>query len=389
MDQLAEGAPRRVWRTLLDEGPLSRAAIARATGLSKQSVSAAMAALEQAGVARTTGRVQGGLGRAAPTYEADPGAAWTLGIDLGGTRLRLALADLSGAIAAEVDEPVDPRGGHHLVARIGTLAAGILHARGIPRARLRGAAMAVAGVPDRRTGAVLFAPNLPEFDSIDVRGHVTQALGCPVRIENDVNMAAIGEQWLGRGGADFAFVAFGTGIGMGLVSGGRLVRGARGAAGEIAWLPFGTDPFDPRGHAQGPLESAIGSQALVERCRRLGGEAADVKAIFDALERGDFAAEATIDEAARLLALGLVAVRAMADPERVVLGGSVGVRHELIARVRVYLARAGAGDLPVEASELGGRAGLLGAVGLGVAAARAALLGEPEPEAPPPRRRET
>lgn len=294
---------------------------------------------------------------------------FVIGIDLGGTRLRMALADLSGAVVEEVDEAADPCGGLRQIERIGALAAGLLATRG---GRLAGAGLAVAGVPDARTGAVLLAPNLPEFDSIDVRAEATRALGCPVLIENDVNAAALGEQRSGGGCEDFAFVAYGTGIGMGLVSGGRLVRGARGAAGEIAWLPIGADPFDAASRAQGSLETAIGSQALLERYCGLGGQAEDVRALFDRLGAGDAAAEAVVDEAARLLALALVAVRALADPERVVLGGSIGVRAELIERVRLWLGRAGAGDFPVEASALGSRAGLVGAISLALAAAGAA-----------------
>ena len=327
---------------------------------------------------------EGPLPREGATFEATPYGALAIGIDLGGTRLRVALADLSGAIVDEADERADPRGGTAFIERIGTLAASMVAKRRARPRRLLGAALAVAGVPDPRTGSILLAPNLPGFDRIDVGAELARALGCPVRMENDVNMAALGEQWLGRCGDDFAFVAFGTGIGMGLVSGGRLIRGARGAAGEIGWLPIGTDPFDPPSHAHGSLETAIGSLALVERYRELGGEAADVRALFDRLATGEAAAKAVLDEAARLLAAGLIAVRAIADPARIVLGGSIGVRPELIERVRLWLDRGGAADLPVEASALGSRAGLVGAVRLGLAAARASLFGGAAPDSPPP-----
>lgn len=292
---------------------------------------------------------------------------FVVGIDLGGTQLRVALADLAGRIVDEADEPVDPRGGLPLIERIGALAAGMLAKR--VTGALRGAGLAVAGVPHPQTGAVLLAPNLPGFDTIDVRAEAARALGCAVSVENDVNMAALGEQRHGRGSDDFAFVAYGTGIGMGLVSDGRLVRGGRGAAGEIAWLPVGADPFDVRSHAHGSLETAIGSQSLLARYRERGGEAEDVRALFGAVGAGDAAAAAVVDEAARLLALGLLSVRAVADPERIVLGGSIGVRPELLDRIRHWLARAGAADLPVEASALGSRAALAGAVDLALRAA--------------------
>jgi predicted NBD/HSP70 family sugar kinase len=192
---------------------------------------------------------------------------------------------------------------------------------------------------------------------------MARRLGCAVEIENDVNMAALGEHRLGGGGASFAFVALGTGIGMGLVVDGRLVRGARGAAGEISHLPIGGDPWHAEAQVHGCFESAVASRGIVERYRRLGGEAASVAEVFAALAAGEAAAQTVVEETARLLVLGLVAVQALVDPERVVLGGSIGVRAELVERVR-RLAPAAGLRVPVEASRLGSRAGLLGAVGV-------------------------
>lgn len=293
-----------------------------------------------------------------------------LGIDLGGTNVRLALADGAGAILAEAARPTDPNGGEAIIRQIGTIARGLIGGRGPVAA----AAMAVAGVPDRSNGAVRMAPNLPGFDRIDVLTSLSRSLGCGVMIENDVNMAALGEQRFGRGrdARDFAFIAVGTGIGMGLVADGRLVRGARGAAGEIAWLPLGADPFHPAAQVDGPLETEIGSQAIVARYAALGGQgAADVKTVFARLELGDPAAAETIDHVARLLAQAILAVRAVADPERIVLGGAIGVQPALVERVKAHAARAG-GDMPeISTSELGDRAALVGAVAAALASVRA------------------
>ena len=283
------------------------------------------------------------------------GAGRVVGIDLGGTKLAVAVATRSGAVIAEAVEPTDGRGGLHVVEQIGALA------ERLGGGGAAGAAMASPGVVDEATGAIRLAPNLPGFDQIDVRGALARRLGCPVRIENDVNMAALGEHRLGGGGSSFAFVAIGTGIGMGLVVDGKLMRGARGAAGEISHLPIGGDPGDAEGQVHGCFESAVASRGILERYRRGSGEAGSVAEVFGALARGDAAAAATVEETARLLVLGLVAVQAVVDPARVVLGGSIGARAELVERV-VRLAPAAGLRVTVEASRLGSRAALLGAV---------------------------
>jgi predicted NBD/HSP70 family sugar kinase len=159
----------------------------------------------------------------------------------------------------------------------------------------------------------------------------------------------------------------GTGVGLGIVSDGQVVRGARGAAGEIAWLPLGGDPFDSRNFRAGTLEGAISSGALLQRYRGHGGPAdADMIALFDGFNRGEEAAMLVLDEAARTLATAIVAIQAILDPEAVVFGGSIGARPELLALVRAQLQRCMAEPLLVEASQLGARAGLMGAVGMAV-----------------------
>jgi predicted NBD/HSP70 family sugar kinase len=283
------------------------------------------------------------------------GQGRVVGIDLGGTKVAVAVATLSGAVIDEAVEPTDRRGGLHVVEQIGALAERL--GGGSPAA----AAMAAPGVLDAASGAIRLAPNLAGFDRIDVLGAMARRLGCPVRIENDVNMAALGEHRLGGGGPSFAFVAIGTGIGMGLVVDGTLLRGARGAAGEISHLPIGGDPWDADAQVHGCFESAVASRGILARYRCGGGEAGSVAEVFDRLAEGEPAAAAVIEETARLLVLGLVAVQAVVDPERVVLGGSIGARAELVERVQRLGPAAGC-VVRIDASALASRAALLGAV---------------------------
>lgn len=372
-----QASTRLVIERVLREGPISRAEIARGTGLSKQTISDVMRELERDGWVREEGQVQGAVGRSAVTYAIRSDAAFVLGIDLGGTKLHLALADLHGQIAAEIVEPTTQAGGRAVVEQIGRLSDALVERAGIAPERLRGGVMGSPGIIDPGTGGIVIAPNIPGLDSLDVPAALRTRLGFEVAIENDVNLAAIGEHWRGgsRGANTFAFIALGTGIGMGIFADGRMVRGARGAAGEIAYLPLGGDPYDARGLRLGTLETAIGSAAIAERYAALGGvEGRTVREIFDRLGQ-DEAARVTINEVARVIATAVLAVHSVIDPEMVVMGGSIGVRPELTERIAVHLGHCMPQPARIEISALGSRATLIGAIGSAIDLVHRALFG--------------
>lgn len=353
-----------IFSTLLTADSVSRAEIARRTGLSKQTTCEIVRILEDAGWVRPSGSTRGAPGRRALTYRLDARSALGLGVDLGGTQLRLAITDLRGDLLAEARQPTDRRGGRAVVAQIAAMTDELARAHELDRRRLRCGVVGSPGVVQPGSGAIALAPNIPGLDGFDVAGALRAALGCPVTIENDVNLAALGELRHGAP-ADMAFIALGTGVGMGVLAEGRLLRGARGGAGEIAYLPLGGDPFDSRGFRFGALETAIGSAAIVERYRGHGGDAQlDARGVFDRLAAGDRAAAATLEDVARILTQAIMAVRALLDPAEIVFGGSIGARGELVDRVRA-LARDVFGDHPaIRVSALGADAALVGALAM-------------------------
>lgn len=256
---------------------------------------------------------------------------------------------------------------------------------GVTAKQLKIVVLGTPGVFHPETMHIMVAPNIPGIDQVDVPGLLTERLGVPVIIDNDVNLAARGEQWRGHGTglSNFVFIALGTGVGMGIIADGHLLRGARGAAGEIGYLPIGGDPYDPRAFSLGTFETAVGSAAIANRYAGFGGRhGATVREIFAALESGDAAARATIDETARLIAPAIAAVGATLDPQMVILGGSIGVRQELIEAVRHSLLRCTPLPPRVEASSLGSRAGLVGALGVAVDRMHDALFGIGLPATP-------
>jgi predicted NBD/HSP70 family sugar kinase len=284
--------------------------------------------------------------------------------DLGGTKLAAALADAHGRIVAELTEPTDRRGGEYVAEQIAACADKLAQAAGIGSARPHHVMVGVPGAIDPLTGRVSLTPNIAGLQDFDVLGYLRGRFGPDVAIENDVNLAMLGEQALGCASRcrNAAFLALGTGAGLGLLIDGKLFRGARGSAGEIADLPIGRDPTLQMPSVPGSFELEVGSFAIVERYRRQGGTAATVRDIFTLLEQGDQVAAAVLDTTARWVALAVATLQSLLDLELIVFGGSIGMRPELYTRVQKALPALFSRPITIAPSQLGDRAGLIGAV---------------------------
>lgn len=373
---------RSVMEAIVQGGPISRASISKLTGLSKQTISEIVRDLEQEGWVQETGRTSGHVGRTAVTYELVHDAAYIIAVDLGGTKVRVALTDLACQIFAETTTPTDPRGGQFVIDQIAALAFQAAARQRIARKKIRLAVIGSPGAPDAATGRVMLAPNIPGFDTMDVLDAFETALGVAVMIENDVNLAVLGENWLGKGqGAhNLAFIALGTGVGSGLMLGGHLVRGATHAAGEIGFMPIGADPFAEESLRTGAFERVVAAHAMIERYKALTGKQATVPAIFENAAAGDKDALAVLDNTARHLAQGIATIAALANPEKVILGGSIGLRPEILSRVQALMPLCFPYPVTVEASGLGGRASLIGAAAIGLGQLHNTLFGVDAPD---------
>ena len=290
--------------------------------------------------------------------------AYCFAADLGGTKLAAAIADSRGGIVAELTEPTDPRGAMHVAEQIAGCAHKLAKTVGIEVARARHVMVGIPGAIDPRTGRVSLTPNIAGLEDFDILGFLRDRFGADVAIENDVNLAMLGEHALGCAShcRNAAFLALGTGTGLGLLIDDKLFRGARGMAGEIADLPIGRDPSSQIGVAGGTFELEVGSLAIVDRYRRQGGTAATtVRDIFRLLEQGDEVAASVLDTTARWVALAVVTLQSLLDLEQTVFGGSIGVRPELYERVQRELPALFSRPIAIAPSRLGDRAGLIGA----------------------------
>jgi len=319
-------------------GEVSRPDLSRMSRLSKPTVSLTLSNLERAGLIRTSGMKTGAPGRSAILYRIRPEAGYVLALDVGSEFLRGAVSDLSGAVLARSSSGTDATTGHQRVVQLRQLASGLCADAGIDLADVTQTVLGSPGVYDPKRDALGLAGALPEWDEPSVLAELRSAFGPSLRLENDVNAAALAEQTHGhgRGVSDFAFVSIGTGIGLGLVLGGRLHRGAHGAAGEIGFLPLPSGhPGDARdARRRGPLEAAASAAGIVRAARRAGLRGpVTARSVFAAADRGDPRAGKVVTDEALLVARALCSIVAVADPELVVLGGGVGQADGFLAAV--------------------------------------------------------
>ena len=362
-------------------GPASRAQLARDSGLSKPTVSTALAALEQARLVREAGTVAPDRGRIAVLYEADPSAGHVLGIDIGRAWLRLAVADLAGTVVARVDVPNRGRSSTAVAEAVVAAAGRVTAEAGLAQADIVEAVVGTPGVFDERSGRVRYAVNLPGWGRSGLFDGIRQGLGTSLAVHNDANLAALGEYSFGAGTGSklFVYVLIGTGLGMGVVADGELFRGAHGAAGEIGFLPLITSPMpgseEPVGDAtprRGMLEDAVSADAVVRAARGLGMTGPlTAKRVFEAARLGSAPAVAAVQQEAVRLAHVVAAVSSVLDPDLVVLGGGVGHSADLLlTTVEETLHRLTPLRPKVAPSALGEDAVLLGAIATALRTAR-------------------
>jgi predicted NBD/HSP70 family sugar kinase len=354
-------------RTVLDAiragAPISRAEISRRAGISKPTVSLALQSLLEAGLVREAGTSPDGPSYGALFFEPVPEAAFVIGLDLGARFLRGAVCDLGGGVRTRQDIELRGVDADGALDAIAGLAHSLVAGASLPADRVDGVVLGVPGMVDAAKGTLeLTTPNIPGLEGRAFGAELRERLDLTVTLENDVNLAAVGERWQGvaRGVDDFAFLSIGTGMGMGLVLGGELHRGNHGAAGEVDWALAGiSDEVDPSAEGVAALGASVASDTSL-------GPPYDAREIFAAARSGDAVARTIVDEIARRIAAHIAPVAAVADPALVVLGGGIGSNGDLLLTpVRRLLSDWMPYPPRVEISSLGEAAVLMGALAVG------------------------
>jgi glucokinase len=287
-----------------------------------------------------------------------------LAIDLGGTKASFAVVDSQGAVLSRSKRP-----SHEGATAIGfdaltATAAETARAAGLTWADVRAAGVVVPGIYSAATGRA-WAPNLWGRDEVPLLAELRTRLPVPIVIDSDRSGCVLGEAWQGaaRDSTDVVFLAVGTGIGAGILSRGRLVRGSGGIAGAVGW--FALDPRWREDYGRmGSFEAEAAGPALA---RRFG--AASAEDVAEAARRGDAAARHAVDETVEWLAMGIANLISALNPQVVVLGGGLMQAADLFLEpVRDAVLRwaqpVAAGQCRIELTRLGEDAALFGAARL-------------------------
>jgi predicted NBD/HSP70 family sugar kinase len=355
---------------LLTRGPLTRPQLRDLTGLSKPTVSEAVRRLSDAGLVRVVGHVSGGPGPNAEVYAVNPDAAYSVAVTVregsGSTPAAIvaAISDVEGTVRGRSESAVDCLATSPVDAVAGVVAD---LAGGVGRERVECVQIGVAGAFDPRAETVHHV-DLPGWDRPGLVAMLRERLGTRVDVDNDVNLATVAERrrGAGSGAENFVLMWCGAGLGLGIDLGGTLLRGARGGAGEIGYLPL----YGPDAHRSGELQDLVGGEAVLELAARYGVRAGTPA---EAVRRSG---PEFLSALADRMVLVLATVAAVLDPELVVLAGEVAQAGGAALRDAVAQAlRAGTRlDTAVEMTAITGDPVLLGALDAATATVRELLL---------------
>ncbi|MEV4582826.1 ROK family transcriptional regulator [Nonomuraea jabiensis] len=357
--------------------PVRVAELARLTELTRPTVAQAVEDLLAAGWLRQVAPQQATVGRPATRFSLNGRAAPVLALDVGPHTVTAGLADLAGERLAMIRRPVSRRGARHLLEAVDEATDAALAAAGLAAEQIAAVTAATPGIVEVATGRVLFAPSVPGWPEIDLAGRLRARFRCAVTVENDANLAALAAVRQRTGAGTLLAVQWGERLGAGVVIDGRLHRGA-GQAGEIGFIrptsflrptdsihptgdhphrpedhphrpedhphrpedhshPTGDHPHragdhpDPAGDGRGPLERAIGAEAIVDLARRRAAghpesrlaRATDAAAVFAAAADGDPMAVEVVDRVAAVFAEAIAPAVLVLSPHAIVIGGGI------------------------------------------------------------------
>ncbi len=348
--------------------PVARSVIARELKLSLPTVMRIVDELIRAGWVRSAGQKEWSSGRRRELVEYHKDGHAVIGVDLGGTKMFGALANVGGEILHELTINGHGTSGDESYAMLVEIIAQLMEAPRRRGQKIRGIAVGVPGTTHSQTGVVEWAPSL-NWRDLPLKLKLEKTFHRPCIVDNDVNLAALGEQWFGAGdGADdIVLIAIGTGVGAGLIVDGVLYRGHNEAAGEIGFLLTHRGDLDGRYDKFGALESVLSGTGIAERANKLlaGCRSSDLTSqdVFDAYRRGEAWSTAVVAETVDYLAMALVNVSTLLDPEVIILGGGVSDSADVL----LPLVQARIADiLPIapviKVSTLGRSAAVMGAI---------------------------
>lgn len=366
------GSPGHVLRLVRDGRAATRAEIGRLTGLSRSTVLQRVGLLLESGLLNDGGTASSTGGRPPSVLAFNAHAGVVLGADLGVTHGRLAVADLSGEALEELHERRDIAAGPE--ATLGWVEESfgqLLERAGRSPDDVLAVGIGLPGRVNTETGRPFHPPLMPGWNGFPVADRLAEAFGARVLVDNDTNVMALGEHRARSGALDpLLFVKVGTGIGAGVVIRGRSYTGHNDAAGEIGHVrvPVESELVCTCGN-RGCIAALASGAAIARRLAGLGLEAAGSRDVVRLVREGSEAAFNEVREAGRLLGGVLAGLVCLLAPAGIVIGGEIAAAGEpLVAGIREVVYRQTlptiSNDLQIVPSELGARAGVVGAITL-------------------------
>lgn len=364
-------------------GAVSRAQLTEVLGVSRSKISAEVGQLVGSGLLVENGYGDSEGGRRSSLLYVPRAAGLIASVDLGATSIDAALTTFGGEILVHTSEPADIRDGpRKVLGQAKALLDGLLREEGVGPRDVLAVGVGVPGPVEYASGLPTSPPIMPGWDLYPVKEAFADDYQAPVFVDNDVNIMALGEYWggVGRGVENMLFVKVGTGIGCGIIVGGRIYRGSQGSAGDIGHVRADANgPVCSCGNV-GCLEAMAAAPAIVREAERLaarepGGALAglrdagelDLRGVLKAAEFGDSGAVGIVRRSGRLIGETLATLVSVLNPSLIVIGGGVAyaASHTLLAEVRgaVYQRSLplATRNLPVVLSKLEDTAGVIGA----------------------------
>ncbi|MET8266579.1 ROK family transcriptional regulator [Micromonospora arida] len=340
------GGPRELLRWVATGAAVSRADLSRLSGLSPSTVSQRVEALISQGLLEEAGAGRSRGGRRPRQLAVPTGGAVVGAIDLGAHHARVGALDLSGRVVQARTLPVRIEDGPEavlgaLLAEVATLVDGDPAASrgGSTTGALRGVGIGIPGPVQHSTGRIVSPSRMPGWNGFDVAAFCAGRVDVPVIVDNDANLMALGAHRTAHSELDHAvYIKAGTGIGSGVISSGRLHRGAQGSAGDISHCRVVADPAPPCtcGNA-GCLEAVASGAALVTALREQGVPVSDLTGVIRLIDDGDRQATALARQAGRAVGEILAVVVNFFNPQVVAIGGRLADCEPLLASMRATL----------------------------------------------------
>src|SRR4051812_4666990 len=379
---LRDANQRRVIEALGQRGVASRADIARATGLSRTTVSSLVGDLKGAGLLVERATPEDGhdqsVGRPPVLLSFDRSAGAVVGLDFGHSHVGVVVGDLSHTVLEESWQDLDVDSSASEGLDVATrLVEQALEEADVEREQVLGVGMGVPGPITSANGTVGSTSILPGWVGVKAATSMTEQLGIPVRVENDANLGALAELvWgAGRGARNFIFVSVRSGIGGALVLDGRLYRGSGGTAGELGHTSLRENGEVCRCGNRGCLETVAGTVAVAGAFNAVRGGDVTISELIELAHRGDSLAQRVIADAGRSIGLALANLCNVFNPERAIIGGDLSAAGDVLLdpiaeSIGRYAIPSAASEVEVVAGQLGRRAEVMGALAL--------ILHEPE-----------